>query len=121
MKAEAVKDDDIANFNKVLANCIYNAPGAKLQSPIGLETKKTNQPLVKVTFSSAIWGFIDDMTLKIHYDFTQNKYFTVYTQSELRVGVGDMGKNIAHTKSVLMCLDMSKELLGVTNICEESK
>jgi hypothetical protein len=111
---------DIATFNKVLANCIYNSSGAKLQSPKGLGKSKVHVPLVKVTYSSVIFGFIDDMTLQIKYDFEQKGYFTIYAHSELRVGKGDLGMNIAHNEDILVCLDDSKDLSHSNEICNEN-
>ena len=111
---------DIATFNKVLAKCIENSPGAKLQSPKSLAEKTVHVPLIKVTYSSPIFGFIDDMTLSIIYDFEQKQYITIFAQSELRVGVSDLGMNIAHNENILVCLDDSKHLKHVSEICREN-
>ena len=64
-----------------------------------------------------MFGFIDDMTMKILYNFDQTNYFTVFLQSELRIGVGDLNKNIEHNDSILKCLDLNTTLKNVGNPC----
>lgn len=60
--------------------------------------------MIHVTFTTAIFGFIDDMYLETSYDFTYKKS-VVNIMSELRIGQNDFGENTNHVLKMLNCLD----------------
>lgn len=95
--------NDQAAINKKIAVCANSISGAKLQSPKDLSSLLVAQNLVHVTFSSALFGFIDDMYLQTYFD-SEHAVTVVNIMSQLRVGKSDFGVNTNHVQKMLTCL-----------------
>ena len=57
-----------------------------------------------MTFSSALFGFIDDMFMQTYYD-SEHGVTVVNIMSQLRIGRSDFGVNTNHVQKMLKCLD----------------
>ena len=91
-------------LNEQIETCGRDMAQAKLQSPKKLSDETGYQDLIHVTFTSAIFGFIDDMYLETYND-SKHSVNVVNVMSQLRIGKSDFGVNTSHVLKMLKCLD----------------
>mmetsp|Transcript_5865 Transcript_5865/g.7077 ORF Transcript_5865/g.7077 Transcript_5865/m.7077 type:complete len:204 (-) Transcript_5865:83-694(-) len=119
-QASCIRDKDISSennivintvndkqLNRVIAGCVDDLSGAKLNSPDDYSDSSQSGQTVHVTVNSLFFGFIDDLYIvQEPYDAgVSGEQRVLRLQSQLRMGKSDFEQNYNHVKTILDCID----------------
>lgn len=90
-------------MNKYIETCATSQLGSKLVVPKDLSSLTDWQDMIHVTFTSSIFGFIDDMYMQSYFNATAEKS-VLNIMSELRIGQSDFGRNENNVNKILKCM-----------------
>lgn len=97
-----------AGLNAKIAECASRSIKNKLQypNPRDLSGSVEWQPFIHMTWTSAFFGFVDDVFIETYLNTTADPMYSVVNiQSQLRIGYHDFNANEDHVRRLYKCLN----------------
>jgi len=114
VRAEKIREEaevifDVGNDDDVLAEaiktCANNHNMAQFQSREQVVDQVGTIDLIRLSWQTHVFGFIDDMFIGTEYDPENDQNRVVNFHSQLRVGKADMTFNEYYVKEMVACLE----------------
>lgn len=98
-----------ASLNSKLFECVEKSVAGKLISPKDLWGSTEWQPLIHLTWTDHLWGFMNDVYIETYLNKTADPLYAVINfQSEARVGA--TGDPHSHVSFLMKCMNNALSL-----------